>query len=99
MPARRPTTISEVPDKEGRLRAMMRRHHNEWGAVTPFVHPSTPLSVPLLPCPPLEFHNAAAACTGETSLLRPSFTHKDKRPFIFKYYIDVEAHTCVRLTI
>ncbi|GIX94178.1 hypothetical protein CDAR_485281 [Caerostris darwini] len=84
MPARRPTAISEVLDKEGRLRAMTRRHHNEGE-----------LSLPLCIRPPKEFHNAAAACTGEASLLRPSFTNKDKRPFIFKYYIDIEANVCV----
>ncbi|GIX94182.1 hypothetical protein CDAR_485311 [Caerostris darwini] len=43
---------------------------------------------------PPEFHNNAAAGTREGSLLRPSFTNKDKRPFIFKYYIDIEVHVC-----
>ncbi|GIX94183.1 hypothetical protein CDAR_485321 [Caerostris darwini] len=43
MPAHRPSTISEVLDKEGRLRARTLRHHKEGEAVTPFVHPSIPL--------------------------------------------------------
>ncbi|GIY40927.1 hypothetical protein CEXT_651081 [Caerostris extrusa] len=53
-----------------------------------------PSPMGLHPFHPLKFHNAAAACTGEASLLRPSFTIKDKHSFIFKYYIDIEAHVC-----
>ncbi|GIY40930.1 hypothetical protein CEXT_651101 [Caerostris extrusa] len=93
MPARRPTTISEVLDKEGRLRSMTRRHHNERELSLPLcirLPPPLPGSMP--PDPPPEFHNAV--CTGEPSLLRPSFTNKDMRPFIFKYCKDIEAHVC-----
>ncbi|GIX94172.1 hypothetical protein CDAR_485251 [Caerostris darwini] len=97
MPARRPTTISEVLDKEGRLRAMTRRHHNEGELSLRLCIRPTPSGAS--PPPSSGFHNAAAAFTSEASLLRPSFPNKEKRPFIFKYYIDIEAHTRLRLTI
>ncbi|GIX94179.1 hypothetical protein CDAR_485291 [Caerostris darwini] len=66
MPARGPTTISEVLDKEGRLRAMTRRHHNEGELSLPLcIRPSAPPTGPPPPCHPLppEFHNATATCT------------------------------------
>ncbi|GIX94181.1 hypothetical protein CDAR_485301 [Caerostris darwini] len=70
MPARRPKTISEVLDKEGRLRAMTRRHHNEGELSLPLCirpPPRPPGPTPPVPRPqnfimPLPFAQVIRPC-------------------------------------
>ncbi|GFY68124.1 hypothetical protein TNIN_31431 [Trichonephila inaurata madagascariensis] len=71
MPARQPTTISEVLDKDRRLRAMTPWHHNEGELSLPlYIRPSAP---PLTEeTPPLEFHNASCTPFAGEAPLRAS---------------------------
>ncbi|GFU52011.1 hypothetical protein NPIL_436981 [Nephila pilipes] len=87
MPARQPTTISEVLDKDRRLRAMTPWHHNEGELSLPlYIRPSSPPTTK--ETPPLGFHNASCTpFTGEAPLRASFLLSRTKRsgPFIFKY--------------